>query len=71
MTRANLRYDEYCEYCTEVMKHCDPNWKINCIETAHHILCTCPMPIFQQPKKRHIQCIPAQNIKNSQNSKTH
>ena len=42
MTSANLRYDEYCEYCTEVMKHCDPNWKINCIETAHHILCRCP-----------------------------
>ena len=24
------------------MKHCDPNWKTNCIETAQHILCTCP-----------------------------
>ena len=22
MTRAKLRYDEYCEYCTEVMEHC-------------------------------------------------
>ena len=32
----------YCEYCTELMKHCDPNWKITCIETAHHILCTRP-----------------------------
>ena len=42
MTRANLSYDEYCQYCTEVMKHCDPNWKTNCIETAQHILCTCP-----------------------------
>ena len=42
MTRANLRYDEYCEYCTEVMKKGDPNWKITCIATAQHILCTCP-----------------------------
>ena len=42
MTRAKLRYDEYCEYCTEVMKHCDPNWNTNCLETAQHILCTCP-----------------------------
>ena len=42
MTRAKLRYDEYCDYCTEVMKHCDPNWSTNCLETAQHILCTCP-----------------------------
>ena len=24
------------------MKHCDPNWKINCLETAQYILCNCP-----------------------------
>ena len=42
MTRINLRYDEHCGYCTEVMKHCDPHWKTNCLETAQHILCTCP-----------------------------
>ena len=42
MTREKLRYDECYEYCTEVMEHCDPNWKINCIETAQHILCRCP-----------------------------
>ena len=41
MTRTKLIYNEYCEYCTEVMKYCDPNWKYTCIETAEHILCTC------------------------------
>ena len=47
MTRANLSYDEYCEYCTEVMKHYDQNCKTNCIETAHYILCTVYMSILQ------------------------
>ena len=42
MTRINQRYNEYCDYCTEVMKHCDSNWKTNCLETAQHILCACP-----------------------------
>ena len=23
LTRAKQRYDEYCEFCTKVMKHCD------------------------------------------------
>ena len=38
MTRAKRRY---YEYCTELMKHCDQEWKINCLETAQHILCNC------------------------------
>ena len=38
MTRTKQRYDEYCKQCTEVMKHCDPDQKINCLKTAQHIL---------------------------------
>ena len=41
MTRAKLRYNEYCDFCTEVMKHADNQWQENCLETAHHILCRC------------------------------
>ena len=41
-TRAKLIHDEYCNYCTDVTKHCDQHWKINCLETAHHILCKLP-----------------------------
>ena len=42
MTRAKLRCGDYCEYCTEVMKHCDQYWKENCLETDRQILCSCP-----------------------------
>ena len=41
MTKAKQRYDEYCEYCKEVMKHCDQEWKTNCLETFQHILSKC------------------------------
>ena len=41
MTKAKQRYDRCCEYCTEVIKHFDQKWEINCLETAQHILCNC------------------------------
>ena len=40
-TAIDKAYNEHCDYCTEVMKNCDPHWEINCKETAFHILYKC------------------------------
>ena len=50
MTRAKQRYDEYFEYYTEEMKHCDQEWKINCLETAQTY--NVQMCILQNSKKK-------------------
>ena len=39
--KCNLAYNQYCDYCTEVMKECDPSWESNCLETSFHILYKC------------------------------
>ena len=39
--KCNLAYNQYCDYCTEVMKDCDPSWETNCLETSFHILYKC------------------------------
>ena len=36
-TKCNLAYNQYCDYCTEVMKECDPSWESNCLETSFHM----------------------------------
>jgi hypothetical protein len=41
LNKIDLVPDDKCEYCTEVMKHTDHQWEINCMETAFHILCKC------------------------------
>ena len=33
--------NEHCDFCTEVMKNCDPYWDLNCRETAFQILYKC------------------------------
>ena len=33
--------DVHCDYCTDVMKNCDPQWELNCRETAFHIIYKC------------------------------
>ena len=38
---SNLAYDPYCDYCTEVLKECDPSWETNCLETSFHMLYKC------------------------------
>ena len=40
-TKCNLAYNQYCDYCTEVIKECDPSWESNCLETSFHILYKC------------------------------
>ena len=29
------------DYCTEVMKECDPDWETNCLETSFHMIYKC------------------------------
>ena len=41
LTLTNQAYNEHCDFCTEVMKNCDPYWELNCRETAFHILYKC------------------------------
>jgi ribonuclease HI len=41
LQKCNMTPDDKCDYCTEVIKHTDYNWDINCMETAFHILCKC------------------------------
>ena len=41
LTTINQAYNEHCDYCTDVMKNCDPLWEINCRETAFHIIYKC------------------------------
>ena len=41
LTITNQAFNEHCDFCTEVMKNCDPYWDINCRETAFHILYKC------------------------------
>ena len=41
LTAINKAYNEHCDFCTEVMKNCDPYWELNCKETAFHILYKC------------------------------
>ena len=40
-TKCNLAYNQYCDYCTEVMKECDPDWETNCFETSFHMIYKC------------------------------
>ena len=40
-TKCNLAYNQYCDYCTEVMKECDPSWETNCLETSFHMIYKC------------------------------
>ena len=40
-TKCNLAYNQYCDYCTDVIKECDPSWESNCLETSFHILYKC------------------------------
>ena len=40
-TKCNLAYNQFCDYCTEVMKECDPSWETNCVETSFHMLYKC------------------------------
>ena len=54
MTWAKQWYDEYCEYCTIVVKYCDRDWKENCLETADHILCRCPFSTLSKNIYSHI-----------------
>ena len=41
LTVTNKAVNEHCDFCTEVMKYCDPYWDLNCRETAFHILYKC------------------------------
>ena len=40
-TKCNRAYNQYCDYCTDVMKECDPTWESNCLETSFHIIYKC------------------------------
>ena len=41
MTKCNLAYNQYCDYCTEERKKIDQSWESNCLETSFHILYKC------------------------------
>ena len=41
LTSTKQAYNEHCDYCTDVMKNCDPQWELNCRETAFHIIYKC------------------------------
>merc|ERR1712150_309886 len=37
----NYHYNQYCDYCTEVMTECDPDWETNCCETSFYMVYKC------------------------------
>ena len=55
MIRSNLRYDEYCEYCTEVMKISIKNEKKIALKQLS--IYSVDVHIFQHSQKTHTKII--------------